>query len=471
MPDRVVVDRIDFREALVFPRVFASAVGALQPPRILLATFALLCLIVVGRAYDVVRGPSVQPAGLLATSRTSVDSAVASDVARRVAREALPMDRRPAGADGFGGRVNVEEVRSALLSRRGEVSGTELEAVQRAIERLEPFRGKGAFDALSTAIGSRFDALVGGVMTLDMRAAAAALGDLLLTIPVAMWREDWIFAIFYLIAGGMTLGLLGAAIARMAALDLGKNQRISPVQALTFVWQRPSNHALVPLWPATTLLVLLPVALVLGLLGRVPGLDVLAGAAYGLALFFGTLATVVLLPWLLAMPMAIAASACEGCDGLEAAQRCGAMVYRRPLHALLYVVCAIVAIALTAFVVDLVATVAIELTASFMGLSAGSGAMANAGGARLLAPDAMEAAPAFGASVTGSLQSVSVGLVRLWQGILQSLAAGAVFGAICTTATAAYLAMRRTCDEQPFDDLWEPGAPAGVRAASADHAK
>ena len=136
MPDRVVVDRIDFREALVFPRVFASAVGALQPPRILLATFALLCLIVVGRAYDVVRGPSVQPAGLLATSRTSVDSAVASDVARRVAREALPMDRRPAGADGFGGRVNVEEVRSALLARRGEVSGTELEAVQRAIERL-----------------------------------------------------------------------------------------------------------------------------------------------------------------------------------------------------------------------------------------------------------------------------------------------------------------------------------------------
>jgi hypothetical protein len=305
MPDRVVVDRIDFREALVFPRVFASAVGALQPPRILLATFALLCLIVVGRAYDVVRGPSVQPAGLLATSRTSVDSAVASDVARRVAREALPMDRRPAGADGFGGRVNVEEVRSALLARRGEVSGTELEAVQRAIERLEPFRGKGAFDALSTAIGSRFDALVACVMTLDMRAAEAALGDLLLTIPVAMWREDWIFAIFYLIAGGMTLGLLGAAIARMAALDLGKNQRISPVQALTFVWQRPSNHALVPLWPAITLLVLLPVALVLGLLGRVPGLDVLAGAAYGLALFFGTLATVVMLPWLLAMPMAI----------------------------------------------------------------------------------------------------------------------------------------------------------------------
>ena len=470
MPDRVVVDRIDFREALVFPRVFASAIGALQPTRMLLATFALLCLIVVGRCHDLVRGPTVQPAGLLATARTAVDSAVASDVARRVAREALPMDRRPPGADGFGGRVSVEEVRKALLTRRGEVEGVELEAVQRALDRLESFRGKGAFDALATAIGARFDAMVGSVMTLDLRGASAALGDLLLTIPVAVWREDWIFAVYYVIFGGVTLGVLGAALARMVAMDLGKNRRITSAQALEFALARAGNHGLVPLWPGISLLVLLPVALLLGLLGRVPGLDVLAGAAYGLALMFGLLATVVLLPWLLAMPMAIAASACEGCDGLEAAQRCGAMVYRRPWHALLYALCALAAVCVTAFVVDLFSTVSIEITASFLGLSAGSGTMSSTGGARLLAPDAMEAVPAFGTSVTGSMQSVSVALVRLWQGILQCLAAGCVFGAICTTATAAYLALRRTCDEQPFDDLWEPGSPAGVRAQGVEPA-
>ena len=61
----------------------------------------------------------------------------------------------------------------------------------------------------------------------------------------------------------------------------------------------------------------------------------------------------------------------------------------------------------------------------------------------------------------------SGGLVRLWQGALQSLAAGAVLGAVCTTATAAYLALRRTCDDQPFDDLWQPGIPAGVRVDDA----
>ena len=467
MADRVVVDRIDFREALVFPRVIASAVGALRPSRVLFATFALLCLIVVGRAHDLLRGPTVQPSGLLSAARTSIESSIAGDYARRAAREALPADQRPAGSDGFGAKVDLEAVRSALLSRRAEVSGAELDVVQRWLDRLENYRGKGAFDALATAVSVRFDALVAAVISIDGRALVACLGDLFLVIPSALWREDWIFTVFYALAGGLIFGALGAALARMAAIDLGGGSQLSGFDALEFVKPRVMNHALVPLWPGISLLVLLPVAALLGLLGRVPGLDLLAGAAWGLALFFGTIAAVVLLPWLVAMPMAVAASACEGCDGLEAAQRCGSLVYRRPLHALLYAACAIVAVCLIAFTVDLVTTFAIEIAAAFAGFTAGQGALASAGGARLLAPDAEFTAPVFGGSFTGSMQAVSIGLVRLWQGLLQTLAAGAVLGAICTTATAAYLALRRTCDDQPFDDLWKPGTPAGTRADAA----
>lgn len=467
MADRVVVDRIDFREALVFPRVVSSAVGALKPSRMLLATFALLCLVVVGRAHDFVRGPTVQPSGLLTPARTAVESSIASDYARRAAREALPADQRPAGSDGLGGRVDLETVRSALLARRGEVSGAEFDLVQRWLDRLENYRGKGAFESLSSAVALRLDALVAAVLSIDGRAIVAALGDLFLVIPSSLWREDRIFTVLYAIVGGLLFGALGAALSRMAAADLAGHRQLSGFEALEFVRPRTMNHALVPLWPGISLVVLLPVAALLGLLGRVPGLDVLAGAAWGLALFFGTIAAIVLLPWLVAMPMAVAASACEGCDGLEAAQRCGALVYRRPLHALLYATCAVVAVCLVAFTVDLVATFAIEIAAAFAGLTAGQGALASAGGARLLAPDAEVVAPVFGASVTGSLQAVSVGLVRLWQGLLQTLAAGAVLGAICTTATAAYLALRRTCDDQPFDDLWQPGSPAGTRADGA----
>jgi hypothetical protein len=468
MADRVVVDRIDFREALVFPRVVASAVSALQPPRVLLATFALLCLIVLGRAIDSVRGPSVQPAGLLAPARTVLDSAVGSDMARRVAREALPAELRPAGSDGLGGRVDLEEVRAALLARRAEVSGAERDIVQRGIDRLDPFRGKGAFEALSSAVGLRFDGLVAAVIGLDGRQAAACVGDLFVGIPSAMWREDRVFTVVYGLAAGLVFGFLGGALCRMAAVQLARRDALAPVEAIDFVRSRAWNHALVPLWPAISLLVLLPVAVVIGLLGRVPGLDVIAGAAYGLGLFFATIAVIMLLPWLVAMPMAVAAAACEGCDGLEAAQRCGSLVLRRPLHALLYAACAVVGTCLVAFTVDLVSTAAIELAASFTGLTAGDGAIATAsGGARLLAPDAPARALDSEGTLAGTLSMASGGLVRLWQGALQSLAAGAVLGAVCTTATAAYLALRRTCDDQPFDDLWQPGIPAGVRVDDA----
>jgi hypothetical protein len=462
MPDRVVVDQVDFRQALVFPRVVGSVVGALKPGRILVGTFMLVALMVVGRAYDVVRGPAVQPSGLLAGPRTPVDQAMASEVARRVAREALPVDQRPAGWDTFSGRVDVETVRSAVRARMSEMSGSDRDALQRSLDRLEPFRGKGAFAAVALAVGQCMDRLVAGVLTLELRSASAALGDLLFTVPSALWREDWFSAIFLAVALGLLTGHLGAVLSRMAAVDLAGKPSITPVQAFDFVAPRRLNHALVPLWPAVALLVLMPVALVLGLLGRVPGLDVIAGAAYGLALLFGTLAAVILVPWVLAMPMAVAASACEGCDGLESAQRCGALVYRRPLHAVLYAVCGIFAICLIAFITDLVATFAIELTAGFAGILAGQGAIAEAGGARLLASELPAPELAFGGSISDTSRSIAASLVAFWQGLLQLFAAGSVTAAIFTASTAAYLAMRRTCDSQAFEDLWEPDRPAGV---------
>jgi uncharacterized membrane protein len=462
MPDRVVVDQIDFRQALVFPRIVGSVVGALKPARLLVGTFMLVAVMVVGRTYDLVRGPAVQPAGLLAGPRTVVDQAMASEVARRVAREALPVDQRPAGWDAFSGRLDVETVRSAVRTRMSELTGSDREALQRSLDRLEPFRGKGAFAAVASAVGQCMDRLVASVFTLDFRPAAAALGDMLFTVPSALWREDWFSAVFLGVALGLVVGHLGSVISRMAAVDLAGRPTITPVQAFDFVAPRRLNHALVPLWPGVSLLVLLPVALLLGVMGRVPGLDVIAGAAYGLALLFGTLAAVMLVPWVLAMPMAVAASACEGCDGLEAAQRCGALVYRRPLHACLYAACAVLGVCLIAFITDLVATFAIEITAGFAGIAAGQGAIAEAGGARLLAPEAAPPGAVWGGSLPDTLRSVAVSLVSFWQGLLQVFAAGSVTAAIFTAATACYMAMRRTCDGQAFEDLWDPGRPAGV---------
>lgn len=78
MAERVVVDQIDFRSALVFPRVLNSATGAFQPSRLLAATFIVLALAVFGRFYDALRGPMIQSAGLLSPTRSLIDSAVAS---------------------------------------------------------------------------------------------------------------------------------------------------------------------------------------------------------------------------------------------------------------------------------------------------------------------------------------------------------------------------------------------------------
>ncbi len=457
MADRVVVDQVDFRSALVFPRVLSAVSGALQPSRLLAATFVLLALAVTGRLYDAVRGPVTQPAGLLAPARSSIDAMVASDVARRAAVENLSADERPAGMEARGA-VDIEAVHGALRRKLGVVAGREAEGVQRALDRLEPYRPKGTYDSFASAVGRCVDGMTLGVLTATPTLMVNAFGSLFIDIPLACWREDRWFCMVFGAALLVAIGVGGAALSRMAAIDLAGKPKLSAAEALDMVRQRWINHALVPIWPLLTLAVLLPVAAVLGWISRVPVLDMVAGVAYGLVIVLSFFAAVALIPWGFSMPLAVAASACEGCDGLEASQRTVSYVLRRPLQALLYLLMAAVGFALVTFIADLVAWATLNLAASAVEMTAGKGPLSGLAVSRLLQPD--DAMPVRSLGFTGSIAAGSAGV---WVMTVKILAAGASFSAFWTVATAAYLALRRTCDEQPFDDLWMPGMPGGVR--------
>ncbi len=461
MAERVVVDQIDFRSALVFHRVLTSATGAFQPSRLLAATFIVLALAVAGRFYDALRGPTIQPAGLLSPARSQIDSAVASDAARRAALENLPPDQRPAGMDTRGG-VDIETVYNSLQNRLGSVTGFEADGIRRALERLESYRRKGTFDSFSVAVGRCIDNLAVGVLTLSPVMAIGAFSNLFIDLPLACWRDDRWFCFVFGAAFLIAMGAGGATLCRMTAIDLAGTDKLSAAEAFAFVKPRWINHALVPMWPLLTLLILLPVAAILGWLSRIPLIDVFAGLAYGLLIFLAFFAAIALIPWGFCMPLAVAASACEGCDGLEAAQRTVAYVLRRPLHALLYLIMAAIGVSLVIFVADLFAMATLSLAANFVGMTAGEGPMSNMATIRLLLPDDIQPIRSLG--FTGS---ISAGFVGLWITVVKSLAAGACFGALWTVATAAYLALRKTCDDQPFDDLWMPGTPAGSRQDQA----
>ncbi len=461
MAERVVVDQIDFRSALVFPRVLNAATGTFQPARLLAATFIVLALAVAGRFYDALRGPTIQPAGLLAPSRSQIDSAVASDVARRAALENLPPEQRPAGMDVRGG-IDVETVYVSLQNRLGSVSDREADGIRRALERLDSYRPKGTFDSFSLAVGRCVDSLAVGVLTVSPAVSLGAFANLFIDLPLACWREDRWFCFIFGAAFLIAMGAGGAALCRMTAMDLAGKDKLSAADAFAFVKPRWINHALVPVWPLLTLVVLLPVAALLGWLSRIPLIDIFAGLAYGLVIVLAFFAAIALIPWGFCMPLAVAASACEGCDGLEAAQRTVAYVLRRPLHALLYFIMATIGVSLVIFISDLFAMATLSLAANFVGMTAGEGPMASQATIRLLLPDDVSPARSLGFTA-----SMSAGFVGMWITVVKSIAVGACFGAFWSVATGAYLAMRKSCDDQPFDDLWMPGTPAGSRQDQA----
>ena len=230
MAERVVVDQIDFRSALVFPRVLNAATGTFQPARLLAATFIVLALAVAGRFYDALRGPTIQPAGLLAPSRSQIDSAVASDVARRAALENLPPEQRPAGMDVRGG-IDVETVYVSLQNRLGSVSDREADGIRRALERLDSYRPKGTFDSFSLAVGRCVDSLAVGVLTVSPAVSLGAFANLFIDLPLACWREDRWFCFIFGAAFLIAMGAGGAALCRMTAMDLAGKDKLSAADA------------------------------------------------------------------------------------------------------------------------------------------------------------------------------------------------------------------------------------------------
>jgi len=99
----------------------------------------------------------------------------------------------------------------------------------------------------------------------------------------------------------------------------------------------------------------------------------------------------------------------------------------------------------------------VNLTAASGVWLSGAPALSGAGGLRIFGSE-----PAPPLLLTGT-DRATAWLIEFWVQIAGILAAGAALGILISVATAVYLCLRNACDDQPFDDLWDPEEAPGVR--------
>ncbi len=174
-----------------------------------------------------------------------------------------------------------------------------------------------------------------------------------------------LFGIFFLIVWA----IFGGAIARIAAVHVARDEKISIRQALAFSSSKFLSFISAPIIPLIIVLVVGLVLAVGGLIGNIPFLGPIAvGALFFLALAAGFVMTLVLLGLAGGFNLMYPTIAVEGSDSFDAISRSFSYLYARPWRLAFYTAVAVLYGALTYTFVRFFIMLLLYLTHAFVGL-------------------------------------------------------------------------------------------------------
>ncbi|MFO0912319.1 MAG: hypothetical protein U0795_05155 [Pirellulales bacterium] len=277
--------------------------------------------------------------------------------------------------------------------------------------------------------------------------------DPVLVVPYRMMRPFWrVFdrklswsAWAYFVLGALwTLGvwsLIGGAICRMAAVRLGRDERVGIREAMQYGVSRWTEFALAPLLPMLGIMLLAIPLVVLGLLMKTTVGLLLGGLSYILVLVVGLVMAILTLGLLAAWPLMWGAIASEGTDGFDAISRSYAYVMQRPFAWIGYLLVGVI-VGLGGWMITTIFCEAV-LAASFWGVAVGMGSERAAQIA-----DWLNGGQATGVSLAGVwLISFAMDAVRL-------VASAVSYAHFWTLATAWYLLLRRDVDDTELSEIY-----------------
>ena len=231
-----------------------------------------------------------------------------------------------------------------------------------------------------------------------------------------------------------TWAIFGGAITRITVLQIGKEQLISPQEAMRFSRAKFFSYIGGPLMPiAGTMIVALPLVIG-GLLLRTDITAVAVALAWPLMLVGGLLLTVFLMGLFFGWPLMFVAISAEGSDSFDAVSRAYSYVQQRPLHYLFYAIIAAALSLLGTFFVQTFAAAVVELT--IWGVSWGSG------NARALV------------MTDASTDLTAAKVIWFWTGFVRLIALAFSFSYFWVAASAIYLFLRRHTDGAEFDEIY-----------------
>jgi thiamine transporter ThiT len=231
----------------------------------------------------------------------------------------------------------------------------------------------------------------------------------------------------------------GAAICRIAAVQLAADEQVGLGAALRFACKKWPAYFAAPLFPiGGVLLAAIPV-LILGWIMRADAGLLLGGLIWPLALVAGLLMTLLLVGVLFGWPLMWATISAEGTDSFDALSRSYAYVFQRPLHYLFY-----------AFIAGFIGWLGWLFVQNF---AAGVVWMAYWAAGWGCGKEQLDIIINGGADMS-TLAFGGKWLVHFFTGCVKLLAVGFLFSYFWTASTAIYFLLRRDVDATDMDEVY-----------------
>jgi len=189
--------------------------------------------------------------------------------------------------------------------------------------------------------------------------------------PVWLMRHHALYFVLFTLLFLTIWAIFGGAIARIAAVHVARDEKLSVRAALAFSLGKFLSFVSAPLIPLVIVLIVGLVPLLAGVLSSIPYIgpvfNILMGALFILLLAAGFVMTLVLLGTFGGFNLMYPTIAVEGSDSFDAISRSFSYVYARPWRMLLYTLVAIIYGALCYLFVRLFIFLMLSLTHHFVG--------------------------------------------------------------------------------------------------------
>jgi hypothetical protein len=489
--DSQVVRGIDWKSTLPFTQIFRSFRIAIHPSKLILALVALLLIYTAGRVLDGIwprRASAVpgevemyertrsQPNGnqLFQTERTRTRTEIQDMYSAELARLNLKAD------DGLGA------IKDALIKERDDITNRAKTATSQPTEAEEAARDQVIAAAYANAseqyraakaikgVGL-FESFMRYQTTQAQRVVTAGASgrwtgrdgvfdefiNLLTVAPFWGLRYHPIYFIIFLIIALVIWAIFGGAIARIAAVQVARDEKISVRQALSFSTAKFLSFLSAPIIPIGIIVIVgLVVSFGALLLFNIPFLGpILGGLLFFLALAAGFVMTLVLIGLVGGFNLMYPTIAVEGSDSFDAISRSFSYLFARPWRLLFYSLLAIIYGALCYLFVCYFVRLMLALTHTFVGW--GIFTTANGNGAIPSWP-VMWPNPLTSPSLTYDIdfislatgQDIGAGLVAFWVYLVISMIGAFLISFYFSANTIIYVLMRQEVDATEVDDVY-----------------